>query len=123
MKTRLPWTETALAGAMAALLGAAPVAAADDSAAKAVKVEEMTQKEKITRSEADAKAHDAADPQELYDPSVAENTDANDDGDLIAEKDFNPSHSKDDLGGNANVDADPGLAVDGSAEGKGGSTD
>lgn len=110
MTDRSVLTTTALAGAMAALLAAAPAAAAD-----AVKVDEMTTKEKVTRSEADIKAHDAADPREGAgegEARIGENTNANQDSDLIAEKPLDADHSEGDLGGNANTNRDRDLIAD-----------
>lgn len=107
MTDRSILTTTALAGAMAAVLAATPALAAD-----AVKVEKMTTQEQVTRSEADIKAHDAAEPNEgpaEGEVRVGEDTDVNDDGDLIAEKPFDADHSEDDLGGNADTDGDGDL--------------
>lgn len=111
MTKRNFWMETALAGAVAGVLAATPAAAADKSA-EAVKVDEMTTLEKVTRSEADAKAHAGADPQELYDPSVSKNVDRNDDGDLIAEEDFDPAHSRDDVAADADMNDDGDLIAE-----------
>lgn len=114
MNTRKLWLETTLAGAMAGVLLAASAAAADE-AAEAVKVDEMTTLEKVTRDEYDIKAHAGADPQELYDPETAQNVDRDEDGDLIAEEDFDPAHSRDDMAADADMDDDGNLIAEGEA--------
>lgn len=90
---RTLWTNTALAGAVAGLLAAAP-AAAGDFDAKAAKGQDTERMGVVTDMEKDALAHRAADEDQTAEatgadespakPAVSQNVDQNDDGDLIA---------------------------------------